>query len=429
MSDTSEYFDRIAGSVNLPLLASKTVAIVGIGSAGSTLARELANTGVGRLLLIDGKILATSHLPRHELSRRYVGQNKALGMAKYLRLNVPGIEVGALAQHIDGKMSDDELDGHLQEANLIIAATDNRTAQRRVALRALALDKPAILPALYANGGGEIFVQLRPGAPCFHCWDGFRPELGDLRAVTALGSEAWSVLQHTVQLIHEVLDPERPMPRLIAAERGQPPRQIFIQEPQAALIGRSWEREPNCPACAVGPSPLAPATPAGAVSPPERPSAGGWLSPRHGQVGSKLDTALVIGLTIIAVTLIAFIVGWRVGAATVVEPHGSEALKPMGILAITLCALGALAIVYLPEDGKKRNGGAWWVTLVFLASVTYAYGFGLTHHQDATTTSAARTAADRAPPRLAPHTSQPTPNSCLSSGRQELLLLRCQAPA
>ena len=40
--------------------------------------------------------------------------------------------------------------------------------------RALALSVTAIFPALYADGGGEVVVQLDPRSPCFFCWDGFQ---------------------------------------------------------------------------------------------------------------------------------------------------------------------------------------------------------------------------------------------------------------
>jgi molybdopterin/thiamine biosynthesis adenylyltransferase len=249
-------FARIAGRVDLQLLGSKLVVIVGVGTVGSQLGRELANCGIGRLRLIDGDYLERPNLVRHVLGPRFVAMNKAEGMALQLSDDVPSLHCEALGRYVDDSLADADLDGLLHDADLIIIATDDRVAQRRVARRALALDTPAVLPALYGNDGGETFVQLSPRQACFLCWDGFRLSDERLRGVEALNADVLSVIELTVHLCLGLLDPRSEFARLLAGSPTDPrPRQLFVQRHFAALSLGPVDRRPNCPSCGVGPAP------------------------------------------------------------------------------------------------------------------------------------------------------------------------------
>ena len=258
MSVPPEQFLRIAGRVNLPVLSDKRVVIVGVGAVGSPMARQLASCGVGRERLIDGKTLKAHNLARHELPAEYVGMNKAAGMTLHLDANFSQLAVEGLPRDVDVSLSDASLDGLLVDADLVVAATDDRTTQRRIGRRALALDIPAIFPALYAEGGGEVFVQLHPGLPCFMCWDGFRPATEQLRAVTALNAEGLAVVQLAVEVSLGLLDRDSTFTqRLMSTRLGRAPQQLFIQH----HLLEGWSRppmqqRPGCPSCSVGPSPL-----------------------------------------------------------------------------------------------------------------------------------------------------------------------------
>lgn len=255
MTDRDDFYRRLQGRVNLPALAGRCVAIVGIGSVGSELAVHLGrNCGVGCLLLIDGDPLELHNFTRHALPPRYLKANKADGMADFLAA-VPGLDVGALNRNLDESFSDEELDSLLAPADLIVIATDDRRVQRRIAERALALDIPAVIPGLYRDGGGEVFVELGPAHPCFSCWDLFRPAESELRAVTAASADALGVIQQAVFLCLAVLDPESPEARDLAPPRDDPrPRQLFVLQRTQRLVRLAVERRPGCPSCRVGPS-------------------------------------------------------------------------------------------------------------------------------------------------------------------------------
>lgn len=251
-----EQFSRVAGRINLPLMSGRRVVIVGVGAVGSIMAGQLASSGVGQLRLIDGDHLGQHNLIRHQLPAQYVGMNKAEGLALYLDENVSGIAVEALPRNIDESLSDSMLDRLLADADLIVAATDDDNAQRRVGTRALALGISAVFPALYADGGGEVFVQLRPGMPCFRCWDGFREDSEQLRGVTALGAEVLAVIQLATELSLALLDPHLVFRQhLISEENPDVPQQLFVLN----YILEGWSRppvehRPDCPSCSVGPA-------------------------------------------------------------------------------------------------------------------------------------------------------------------------------
>lgn len=255
MAVPPEQFARVAGRLNVSLLATKLVVTVGVGTVGSQIARELANSGLGRLRLIDGDLLEEKNLIRHASPRQYIGMNKAEAMTLYLADEVPTLQAEALPRYIDNSLSDDDLDRLLRDADLIIAATDDRDIQRRVARRALALDIPTVIPALYGDNGGEVFVQMSSHDPCFFCWDGFRQTDERLRGVTALNADTLAVLQLAVQLSLGVLDGESAYAQLLIASGGNPrPQQLFIQRRYAALEMGPQQRRQECPMCRVGPA-------------------------------------------------------------------------------------------------------------------------------------------------------------------------------
>lgn len=178
-------------------------------------------------------------------------------MTFYLAAQVPTLRPTALPRKIDNSLSDTELDRLLNDADLIVAATDDRNAQRRIARRSLALDIPVVLPALYGDNGGEVFIQRSSRYPCFFCWDGWRQVDERLRGVSALNNDTLGVLQLAVDLSLGVLDPRSERARLMAAPPNDPrPRQLFIQRRFAALEMAPQARRKDCPSCAVGPSPL-----------------------------------------------------------------------------------------------------------------------------------------------------------------------------
>lgn len=76
-------------NADIDVLRGKKVAIIGCGALGGFLARALAQSGVGSLLLIDLDELAPSNVGRHLLGMDAVGLSKAFASAKKLETDFP----------------------------------------------------------------------------------------------------------------------------------------------------------------------------------------------------------------------------------------------------------------------------------------------------------------------------------------------------
>lgn len=304
---------------------------------GSPIAEELANSGVGHLKMIDGDVLEEVNLVRHSLSREYLGVNKAEGMRLHLSKEVPTLQAEAAPFYIDNRINDVAVDDLLREADLVIAATGDDEVQRRIARRALALDIPALFPALYVMEGGEVFIQRSPQLPCFLCWDASRPASEPLHAVTALKVDAFGITQLSVYLSLGILDGESSYAELFRPPRNDArPRQLFIQN-QFGLAMQAVEFRRDCPACQVGPA-------GGNATLPRQPRP--WVEQhpssraRTSQVpvanrgqsrtDSNMDPvakAAVVGLLAVAALAIVAIAGHneKVNTAPLVNtPHGSS---------------------------------------------------------------------------------------------------------
>lgn len=71
----------------------KTVVIAGCGSVGSRVAELLAQSNIGRLVLIDTDVMKTDNIMRHYLGLQEVGQYKVIGLKNRLEQNIPNIKI------------------------------------------------------------------------------------------------------------------------------------------------------------------------------------------------------------------------------------------------------------------------------------------------------------------------------------------------
>lgn len=362
-ADRSDYFSRLIGRVDLDGLADAFVLFVGAGSVGSLVAQELARSGVGHVLLVDGDRLETHNLARHALPSAYVGTNKAQAMAKHLSTNVPELDCGGIPHHLDDSFSDEQIDRLLMPAHLVVVATDRRTVQRRIAARALAMDVPAIVPGMFADRGGEIFVQLNPGEACFRCWDEFREPDAEIRGASSINADAFGVIQQAVYLSVAVLDPRSAHAREMAPPpRDARPRQLFLLRPGAAIVRAPVTRRLGCAGCAVGPSPIG-------EQPREVEAARGLAADqarrRHRRIAAGWPFLLeenpsdpwIESVTVSAPTIVSgeeVTVAWAARNATHVEVdrHSAQPLAPMGELTVRLHAADAFRIRALNPVGE-----------------------------------------------------------------------------
>jgi tRNA A37 threonylcarbamoyladenosine dehydratase len=103
--------DRLYGTGAAAHLATRHVAVIGLGGVGSWAAEALARSGVGRLTLIDADDLCVSNTNRqlHALEGDY-GRNKAEVLAERLRRINPALEARAVADFVTPSNLSEHLD-------------------------------------------------------------------------------------------------------------------------------------------------------------------------------------------------------------------------------------------------------------------------------------------------------------------------------
>lgn len=110
-------------------LANSTVAIVGCGGLGGTMAEELARLGIGKLILIDGDVFEESNLNRQLFSTEHnIGAKKVEAASK--RLNAVNSEVNLTL--IDKWFTEDNAKDILKGADIVLDALDS--ISRRIEL-------------------------------------------------------------------------------------------------------------------------------------------------------------------------------------------------------------------------------------------------------------------------------------------------------
>lgn len=146
-------------------LAGAKVAVVGCGSVGSKVAVNLARSGVGRFVLIDGDVLASGNLVRNELDWRSVGIHKAPALGARLKEVSADCDVTSRTTVIGGQESGGTISAtvsDIAECDLIIDATADATVFNLCAAIARRAEKPMCWAQVFGGGAGGIVVRLRP---------------------------------------------------------------------------------------------------------------------------------------------------------------------------------------------------------------------------------------------------------------------------
>lgn len=110
-------------------LADSTVAIIGLGGAGSTVADQLAHMGVGHLMLCDGDILKDVNLSRQTgAGPADYGEFKASVAERTIRHANPTVKVSLFVEefpHPDSYLA-------LREADLVVSCVDSAAARHEI---------------------------------------------------------------------------------------------------------------------------------------------------------------------------------------------------------------------------------------------------------------------------------------------------------
>ena len=144
-----DVFDRIRGVFESDKLRHKSVLILGLGSGGSFVCRELVRAGVGRFTLIDHDRLDTSNVFRPVTS----SASTISGASRSTRCGTTSLQRNPLATvsthsfRLDGTTFDALLDLCEQSPDLIICGTDNRESR-------LLINRASVLHSIVTLYGG-----------------------------------------------------------------------------------------------------------------------------------------------------------------------------------------------------------------------------------------------------------------------------------
>lgn len=140
------------------------VLVIGAGSLGNEIVKNLALLGFGHVLIADLDNIENSNLSRSILYRaKDNGQSKAITAARSARDIFPDIKVGAF----HGNIIYDLGLGVYNWADIVIAGLDNREARLSINRSCWKVNKPWIDGAIeQISGIARVFV---PDGPCYEC--------------------------------------------------------------------------------------------------------------------------------------------------------------------------------------------------------------------------------------------------------------------
>ena len=160
-----DMYSRSKGILEVDILLSKSVAIIGLGSFGSTIAVELAKAGVGMFHLFDFDTVELHNVARHVASVH--GRKKTDVMEEFILGKNPYAKV--IKHEIDICQKPEELTSVIADIDLIICATDNNQSRFLLSDIAYQNDKICIYGRAFTRAeGGDVFIQY-PQQACYCC--------------------------------------------------------------------------------------------------------------------------------------------------------------------------------------------------------------------------------------------------------------------
>lgn len=160
-------YSRSKGLLESGLLEERKVALIGLGSGGSTVAIELAKAGVGHFVLVDYDRIELNNIIRHTCGVKDLGRLKTKAIRDRILDKNPFAEVeihnGDINDQANARMI-------LAGCDLIIAATDNIRSRLNINTVSLEINIPVLYGKCAVRAAGGEVVMIRPNkGPCFSC--------------------------------------------------------------------------------------------------------------------------------------------------------------------------------------------------------------------------------------------------------------------
>ncbi len=221
-------------------LRASSVALIGCGALGSTLANNLCRAGIGRLVIADRDYIELNNLQRQilfdedDIERRLP---KAVAAAQKLRRINSDVTIEALVEDINA----DGIESLVQGVDLVLDATDNFATRYLLNDACVKYGRPWIYSGVIASYG--VTMNIIPGdTPCLRC---IYPEM-PLPGTTATCDTA-GILNGIVGAITGVVSTEA-LKILLKSDKVS--RDMFWMDVWENTSERiELPRYPDCPTC------------------------------------------------------------------------------------------------------------------------------------------------------------------------------------
>ena len=148
------------------ILRTLNVALFGAGALGGQVAVMLAESGIGRLEMVDPDVLLPGNVVRHIAGHSYVGTPKVDAVRAIIKDHAPWTEVTG---HQEWVRTPEQVCRRIVDADVVIDATGNEALTNPLAMVALDLGKPLVAGALYRGGAiGRVQRQSLSGDTPIH---------------------------------------------------------------------------------------------------------------------------------------------------------------------------------------------------------------------------------------------------------------------
>lgn len=221
-------------------LRASSVALIGCGALGSTLANNLCRAGIGRLLIADRDYIELNNLQRQILFDEDDIEHrlpKAVAAAQKLRRINSDVTIEALVEDINA----DGIESLVQGVDLVLDATDNFATRYLLNDACVKYGRPWIYSGVIASYG--VTLNIIPGdTPCLRC---IYPEM-PLPGTTATCDTA-GILNGIVGAITGVVSTEA-LKILLKSDKVS--RDMFWMDVWENTSERiELPRYPDCPTC------------------------------------------------------------------------------------------------------------------------------------------------------------------------------------
>ena len=148
-------------------LAQSTVLIIGLGGLGSAASIYLAAAGVGRLVLVDFDKVDLSNLQRQIVHHTAdIGRPKVESAKEHLQELNPETQIDL----IDRALADQDLGQQVQQATVVIDASDNFRTRFAVNAACVQTTTPLVsAAAVRFEAQVSVFDMRDPASPCYRC--------------------------------------------------------------------------------------------------------------------------------------------------------------------------------------------------------------------------------------------------------------------